>query len=82
MFRKIDIDKYDEDVLRGEELYDADPRDPGQILEEARQRQAAVRGSLAKFVFLQPHAMILRTECDSNYYSPTEMILLVHSQSF
>ncbi len=52
-FRKIDIDKYDEDVLRDEELYDADPRDPSQVLEEARQRQVAVRSSLAKFVFPQ-----------------------------
>jgi len=47
-FRKIDIDKYDEEVLRDEDLYDADPRDPSQILEEARQRQAAVRSSLAR----------------------------------
>jgi len=37
-----------EDVLRDEELYDADPRDPSQVLEEARQRQVAVRSSLAK----------------------------------
>lgn len=49
-FRKIDIDKYDEEVLNDEDLYDADPRDPSQVLEEARQRQAAVRSSLAKYV--------------------------------
>ncbi|RDB17696.1 Actin-related protein 2/3 complex subunit 5 [Hypsizygus marmoreus] len=47
-FRKIDIDIYDEDVLQESELYDADPRDPAQVLEEARQRQAAVRTFLAK----------------------------------
>lgn len=52
-FRKIDIDIYDEDVLRDEEVFDTDPRDPSQVLEEAKQRQGAVRGSLAKFVFPQ-----------------------------
>jgi actin related protein 2/3 complex subunit 5 len=51
-FRKIDIDKYDEDVLNDEDLYDADPRDPDMVLEEAKQRQIAVRSSLAKWVFL------------------------------
>jgi actin related protein 2/3 complex subunit 5 len=53
-FRKIDIDKYDEDVLNDEDLYDADPRDPSQVLDEARQRQAAVRGSLAKYGLFVP----------------------------
>jgi actin related protein 2/3 complex, subunit 5 len=47
-FRKIDIDQYDEDVLHDEELYDPDPRDPAQALDEARQRAQAVRGSLGK----------------------------------
>jgi actin related protein 2/3 complex subunit 5 len=50
-FRKIDIDKYDEEVLNDEDLYDADPRDPDMVLEEAKQRQVAVRSSLAKWVF-------------------------------
>jgi len=49
-FRKIDIDQYDEEVLDDDDLYDADSRDPGQVLEEARQRQAAVRNALAKCV--------------------------------
>lgn len=49
-FRKIDIDAYDEDVLQESELYDADPRDPAEVLDEAKQRQAAVRTSLAKWV--------------------------------
>ncbi|KAG6911565.1 hypothetical protein DXG01_011867 [Tephrocybe rancida] len=40
-FRKIDIDQYDEDILHESELYDADPRDPSQVLEEAKQRQAS-----------------------------------------
>jgi len=47
-FRKIDIDAYDEDALHESELYEADTRDPAQVLDEARQRQAAVRSSLAK----------------------------------
>ncbi len=49
-FRKIDIDQYDEEVLNDEDLYEVDSRDPDQILEEARQRQAAVRSALAKCV--------------------------------
>ena len=48
-FRKIDIDIYDEDVLHESELYEADPRDPAEVLEDAKQRQAAVRSSLAKY---------------------------------
>ncbi|KIY48592.1 ARP2/3 complex 16 kDa subunit (p16-Arc) [Fistulina hepatica ATCC 64428] len=47
-FRKIDIDAYDEDVIQDSELYEADPRDPAQVLDEAKQRQAAVRSALAK----------------------------------
>ena len=47
-FRKIDIDIYDEDILQETELYDADPRDPSQVLEEARQKQVAVRTLLNK----------------------------------
>jgi actin related protein 2/3 complex, subunit 5 len=50
-FRKIDIDQYDEDVLLDSELYDADPRDPAQVLDEAKQRAAAVRTSLSKCVY-------------------------------
>ncbi|EGO02910.1 hypothetical protein SERLA73DRAFT_176374 [Serpula lacrymans var. lacrymans S7.3] len=47
-FRKIDIDIYDEDVLLETELYDPDPRDPSQVLSDAKQKQGAVRSSLAK----------------------------------
>ncbi|KAI0776625.1 ARP2/3 complex 16 kDa subunit (p16-Arc)-domain-containing protein [Trametes elegans] len=47
-FRKIDIDQYDEDALLDTELYDADPRDPSQALNDVKQKAAAVRGSLAK----------------------------------
>ena len=51
-FRKIDIDQFDEDVLHESELYEADPRDPYEVLEEAKQRQAAVRTSLARCVLI------------------------------
>ncbi|KAH7882705.1 actin-related protein 2/3 complex subunit 5 [Phlebopus sp. FC_14] len=47
-YRKIDIDAYDEDVLLESELFEPDPRDPGQVLSEAKQKQAAVRSSLTK----------------------------------
>ncbi|KLO18707.1 actin-related protein ARPC5 [Schizopora paradoxa] len=47
-FRKIDIDAYDEDVIQEEELYDADPRDPAQVLNDTKQKTSAVRGYLSK----------------------------------
>lgn len=47
-FRKIDIDVYDEDVLVETELYDSDPRDPGQVLSDTKQRAAGVRSALSK----------------------------------
>lgn len=47
-FRKIDIDKYDEDVLLESELYDADPRDPAQVMADAKSKAATVRTTLAK----------------------------------
>lgn len=47
-FRKIDIDQYDEDVLLESELYDADPRDPAQVLADAKAKATAVRSALAK----------------------------------
>ena len=48
-FRKIDVDEYDEDVLLDEELYDADPRDSAQVLEDTRQKAAAVRNALSRY---------------------------------
>ena len=51
-FRKIDIDKYDEDTLLKEELYDADPRDPAQVLSETRAKATQVRSILSRYVFL------------------------------
>ncbi|KAG2069181.1 ARP2/3 complex 16 kDa subunit (p16-Arc) [Suillus decipiens] len=46
--RKIDIDAYDEDVLLEGELCEPDPRSPAQVLSDAKQKQAAVRSTLAK----------------------------------
>lgn len=51
-FRKINVDQYDEDILQEEELYDADPRDPATVLADAKNKAAAVRGTLAKWVDL------------------------------
>ena len=47
-FRKIDVDQYDEDVLLDTELYEADPRDPAQVLDDTKQKATAVRSSLSK----------------------------------
>lgn len=65
-FRKIDIDIYDEDVLQESELYDADPRDASQTLAEAKQKQAAVRTSLAR----SDIAGALATILDNPPYGP------------
>lgn len=58
-FRKIDIDAYDEDVIQESELYDADPRDPSQVLDEAKQRQVAARNAQNKYVSCYMHALDL-----------------------
>ncbi|KAK2464109.1 hypothetical protein APHAL10511_003857 [Amanita phalloides] len=47
-FRKIDIDAYDEDVLHESDICDPDPRDPSQVVVDAKQKQAAVRSALAR----------------------------------
>ncbi|KAF9264823.1 arp2/3 complex 16 kDa subunit [Marasmius fiardii PR-910] len=47
-FRKIDIDAFDEEVLRESDLYEEDPRSPAQALDEAKQKQVAVRSALAR----------------------------------
>lgn len=62
-FRKIDIDAYDEDAFLESELFDPDPRTPSQVLSDAKQKQAAVRSSLAKYVGVileLPQYLILR----------------------
>ena len=40
-FRKIDIDQFDEEVLKDSELYESDSRDPVEALEDAKQKQVA-----------------------------------------
>ncbi|KAF5369563.1 hypothetical protein D9758_002652 [Tetrapyrgos nigripes] len=47
-FRKIDIDAFDEEILQESELYEQDPRDPAQALDEMKQAQASVRSFLAR----------------------------------
>lgn len=54
-FRKIDVDQYDEDVLLDSELYEADPRDPAQALDDTKQKATAVRSSLSKCVLTPYH---------------------------
>ena len=49
-FRKIDVDQYDEDALLDSEVYEADPRDPAQVLNDTKQKATAVRSSLSKYV--------------------------------
>ena len=49
-YRKIDIDQYDEDVLLESELYEPDPRDPAQVINDTKQKAVAVRSSLSKYV--------------------------------
>jgi len=61
-FRKIDIDQYDEDRLEASELYEVDPRDPAEVLDEAKQRQTAVRSSLARCVV--PRCVVTVAETD------------------
>lgn len=48
-FRKIDIDQFDEDALQDSEVYEQDPRNPADVLDDAKQRQIAVRGLLARY---------------------------------
>ncbi|KAK7469180.1 arp2/3 complex subunit [Stygiomarasmius scandens] len=47
-FRKIDIDAFDEEILQESELYEQDPRDPAQALDQMKQIQGTVRSCLAK----------------------------------
>lgn len=47
-FRKIDVDKYDEDVLLEEELIDVDTRSPTELKQIAQQRTVEVRSLIGK----------------------------------
>jgi actin related protein 2/3 complex subunit 5 len=57
-FRKIDIDAYDEDVLLETELYEPDPRDPSQVVSDTKQKAAAVRSLLSRWVDLVPSGIL------------------------
>lgn len=78
-FRKIDVDAYDEDVLHESELYDADPRDPAQILDDSRQRQVAVRNSLAKSDIVGALSVVLE---NAPYGPNTEEAKVLSSLSY
>ncbi|KAI0753661.1 arp2/3 complex 16 kDa subunit [Fomes fomentarius] len=58
-FRKIDIDQFDEDALLDSEVYDLDPRDPAQALNDAKQHAVAVRSSLAKNDYVGALTLVL-----------------------
>ncbi|UZJ53039.1 hypothetical protein CBS101457_002359 [Exobasidium rhododendri] len=47
-FRKIDVDKYDEDVLLEEELIDVDKRSPVELAGVAKQKANDVRGLIGR----------------------------------
>jgi actin related protein 2/3 complex subunit 5 len=47
-FRRIDIDRFDEDAIQDSEVYQIDARNPADVLDQAKQRQIAVRGLLAR----------------------------------
>ena len=63
-YRKIDIDAFDEDVIHESELYEADPRDPSQVLADAKQKAAGVRTALAKSAALRRD--LTATDCYRN----------------
>jgi len=48
--RKIDVGVYDEAVLVETELYDADPKDPAQVLNDAEQEATAARSALSNHI--------------------------------
>ncbi|KAG8703005.1 hypothetical protein FRC09_004401 [Ceratobasidium sp. 395] len=47
-FRRIDVDKFEEDVLLATDLYDPDPRGPDGALAEAKAKVGQVRTALSK----------------------------------
>ncbi|KAJ1300739.1 hypothetical protein OPQ81_002382 [Rhizoctonia solani] len=47
-FRKIDVDKLEEDVLLATDLYDPDPRGPDGALADAKAKAGQVRTALSK----------------------------------
>ncbi|KAG7092314.1 hypothetical protein E1B28_008676 [Marasmius oreades] len=65
-FRKIDIDAFDDEVLREPDLYEEDPRGPAQALDEAKQKQVAVRSALARNDIVDALSIVL----DNPPYGP------------
>lgn len=49
-FRKINVDKYDEDTLLEEELIDIDTRSPAELAGIAKQKANDVRGLIGRCV--------------------------------
>ncbi|CAE6398692.1 unnamed protein product [Rhizoctonia solani] len=47
-FRKIDVDKLEEDILLSTDLYDPDPRGPDGALADAKAKTGQVRTALSK----------------------------------
>ncbi|ESK93054.1 arp2 3 complex 16 kda subunit [Moniliophthora roreri MCA 2997] len=60
-FRKIDIDAFDEEVLRESDLYEEDPRGPAQALNDAKQATVAVRSALSKNDVVGALSLVLDT---------------------
>ena len=58
MFRKIDIDKFDEDVIQDAELYQLDQRNPADVLNDAKQRQITVRSLLSRYIRILAYQQI------------------------
>ena len=46
-FRRLDVDQYDEDALRPEELVAVDPKSPDAAMAAAQQKQPTVRARVA-----------------------------------
>lgn len=49
-FRKINVDKYDEDTLLEDELIDVDTRSPAELAGIAKQKANDVRGLIGRYV--------------------------------
>lgn len=57
-FRRIDIDKYDEDVLLDEELIEQDPRSPTELAGLAQKKAGEVRSLVGRYV---PFLLFVKT---------------------
>ena len=73
-FRKIDVDKYDEDVLLEEELIDIDPRSSTELAGIAKQKANDVRGLIGRCVGALPAA------CSLVFSAHTNSVPIHHSR--